>query len=662
MADFEVIQEVRRGSVGVQLLSNGAFFYLLNGERIQWAHSYASSVDGRRIFTKTAARTGVNICEQTEGWRRGTRVRACFEENGLNLEQRILLPENGDWISVQAVLTDSEGLTVTRELAPILTPYPDRSGKPLFLSLDQRMLLVPYDNDMWVRYEEAPLCPGRRSYDVTAIFSPDSREGLVIGALDHDVWKNAITCGFTDARSVCAFSGAADACTHDSLPHGCVRGESVASARFILQWCGDVRRGLEDFGDLCAELHPPLPWTEGVPFGYNTYSGLGGRLSLDAWQEAGDLIHALPAFHDEHGVTYINLDGNFGLDQNRIRRMVDSFHARGQKTGTYCAPFIAHPRLGLDRVIDEETGTTMRDLLLCDEMGRPLPACDNLMPMDCTHPVWEKYARRVIRNVVESGFDYLKIDFISHGATEGSFYNKDIATGRIALNRAYRILMDELSRADRPIFVSLSIAPLFPAGFGHARRCCCDSFGHIEDTHYVLNALTFGWWESGRLYRFNDPDHIALYRSEIDGRPTTSFAEARSRYNAAAIAGTVMLLSDDFGPDSPHAEPSKARAWALANQPEINAVARIGRAFTPVELRDGDHAVFTLQADDVWYVALFNFRSTPMTVCVDALRAGLPAQGRVTDLNRGADWIYETGLSCALPPMDSAILRLKSID
>ena len=123
-----------------------------------------------------------------------------------------------------------------------------------------------------------------------------------------------------------------------------------------------------------------------------------------------------------------------------------------------------------------------------------------------------------------------------------------------------------------------------------------------------------------------------------------------------------MLLSDDFGPDSPHAEPSKARAWALANQPEINAVARIGRAFTPVELRDGDHAVFTLQADDVWYVALFNFRSTPMTVCVDALRAGLPALGRVTDLYRGADWIYETGLSCALPPMDSAILRLKSID
>lgn len=659
MADFEVIREVRCGNVGVQLLSNGAYFYLLHGERVQWAHSEAACADGRSISTKTATRTGIDVCEQAEGWRRGTLVRVRFEEGDLRLEQQLLLPEEGDWISVQVVLTDCTGVTVTRELTPVLTPYPDRSGKPLFLSLDQRMLLVPYDNDMWVRYEETPLRPGRCSYDVSAIFQPDSREGLVIGALDHDVWKNAIACGFTDARSVRAFSGVADACTHDSLPHGCVRGDSVASSRFILQWCSDVRRGLEDFGDLCAALHPPLPWSLGVPFGYNTFSGLGGRLTLDAWQAAGDLIHEIPSFHDAQGLTYINLDGHFGLDQNRIRRMVDDFHARGQKVGTYCAPFIAHPRLGLDRVLDEESGATMQDLLLCDDQGHPLPACDALMPLDCTHPAWEKYARSLMKRVVDDGFDYLKIDFISHGATEGCFHNREIATGRIALNRAYRILLDELSRADRPIFISLSIAPLFPAGFGHARRCCCDSFGHIDDTHYVLNALSFGWWESGRLYRFNDPDHIALYRSEIDGRTTTSFAEARSRYNAAAISGTVMLLSDDFGPNSPHEAPSKARAWALANQPDINALARTGRAFTPVELRDNDHAVFTLQENGDWYVALFNFSGTPQTVCVDARRAGLPTSGVATDLNRGDSWPYDTGLSCALPPMDSAILKLR---
>ena len=658
MTDYQVLKQITCGNVGVELLSNGTFFYLLRGQRIQWAHSDAATVDGRRISTKTGERREVSVQPQTDGLRKGMLVTSIFEENGLQLEQQLLLPETEDWISVQVFLTDCTGETVTRELAPIATPYPDPSGKPLFLSLDQRMLLVPYDNDMWVRYEETPLRPGRRSYDVTAIFDPDTREGLLVGALDHDLWKNAIACGFTDARSIRAFCGAADACTHDSLPHGCVRGKRVGSARFILHWCDDIRHGLEQFGDLCAELHPPLPWTGGVPFGFNTYSGLGARLSLDAWQTAGDLIHELPSFHDEQGATYINLDGSFGLDQARIAQMVKAFHARGQKVGTYCAPFVGHPKLGLDRVIDPDSGTTLRDLLLCDAQGRPLPACDNLMPLDCTHPLWEKYARDLMKKVVDMDFDYLKIDFLSHGATEGHFYDASIPTGRAALNRAYQILLDELSRAKHPIFISLSIAPLFPAGYGHARRCCCDSFGHVEDTHYVLNALTFGWWESGRLYHFNDPDHIALYRSEIDGRAPTTLEEARSRYNAAAISGTVMLLSDDFGPDSLHAAPSIARARALADQPAINALARLGRAFTPVELHDDSTAVFTLKADDGWYIACFNFCTTPQTVQVLASRADLPDSGTLTDLNRQISWSFRDTLTCALPPMASAILKM----
>lgn len=174
----------------------------------------------------------------------------------------------------------------------------------------------------------------------------------------------------------------------------------------------------------------------------------------------------------------------------------------------------------------------------------------------------------------------------------------------------------------------------------------------------VLNALTFGWWESGRLYHFNDPDHIALYRSEIDGRAPTTLEEARSRYNAAAISGTVMLLSDDFGPDSLHAAPSIARARALADQPAINALARLGRAFTPVELHDDSTAVFTLKADDGWYIACFNFCTTPQTIQVLASRAGLPDNGTLTDLNRQISWSFRDTLTCALPPMDSAILKL----
>ena len=43
--------------------------------------------------------------------------------------------------------------------------------------------------------------------------------------------------------------------------------------------------------------------------------------------------------------------------------------------------------------------------------------------------------------------------------------------------------------------------------------------------------------------------------------------EARARYTASAIAGTVMMLSDDY--DRPEA---MARARMFATNPEVNAV------------------------------------------------------------------------------------------
>ena len=54
------------------------------------------------------------------------------------------------------------------------------------------VLRVPYDNDKWVRYltETAPL--ETESYEVTALFQPASRNGLILGSISHDVWKTGI--------------------------------------------------------------------------------------------------------------------------------------------------------------------------------------------------------------------------------------------------------------------------------------------------------------------------------------------------------------------------------------------------------------------------------------------------------------------------------------
>ena len=259
-----------------------------------------------------------------------------------------------------------------------------------------------------------------------------------------------------------------------------------------------IRDGLETFADYCAAKRPALAWEQPVPFGWNSFSGLG-LTTLEGWEAAADLLYSLPDFGDTEGVTYANLDATFGLDAEKKAALVKKFHDRGQKCGTYGGPFLYH-RLFSNRQVPG-SDIPLSDLILKDARGNALPTIDGTTPLDCTHPAWETYARTIVRNAAAEGFDYLKIDFLAHGAVEGCHHNPEIRTGRQAYTYGMRIITDELSRAGHPIFLSLSIAPLFPHGYGHARRRWRDAFGHTEDVRYILNALNFGWWTNRTFTR-----------------------------------------------------------------------------------------------------------------------------------------------------------------
>jgi len=88
------------------------------------------------------------------------------------------------------------------------------------------------------------------------------------------------------------------------------------------------------------------------------------------------------------------------------------------------------------------------------------------------------------------------------------------------------------------MFLSESIAPIFPYQYAHARRIYCDTAGSISDTAATMQSVNYGWWLSDRLYQFNDSDMMKF--------AGFSSNENQSRLINAAISGTVFLNSDDL--------------------------------------------------------------------------------------------------------------------
>ncbi len=663
MAEFmkkpKVTNEISYSRMKISLTDANFFYFSLDGEKISMCHSKASVKDGRTLDTRTATFKSMSG-EEAHG---KMEISIVFEQNGLRFINHITLLKDKRYFISQGELEDLEKETETNYIAPLDFAYPNNECKPLFLSLDQRMLLVPYDNDMWVRYESDHLRPGRTSYEVTAIFEAKTNTGMVIGALDFDNWKNAIKCSAFDARCYEAFSGVADACTHDIYPHGTLIGKSVKSSRFMCGWYEDIKSGMEEYGKVAMEGKFFFDWKNVVPFGWNSYSCTVDMFkTLESWETTSDFFNKeLKNFKDSEGCAYINLDANFGLPKDAIKEVIKNIRARGQKPGSYMAPLAGHKLLGL-LPLRSNPSKTILDVIMKDDNGNPYPSMDGSIPVDITLPEAEENLRLTIRDLVDTGFDYIKIDFLSHGAVEGKRYNKSIRTGRQAIMYFYNILREELDpkKVGREIFIDLSIAPLFPAGYGHGRRCCCDAFGHHEDVRYILNALNYGWWTNKTLYRFSDPDHTVLEQSFVDGRGETDFNSAKSRYNASVISGTIMLLSDNYGPAGKEEQINEARRRTieLANNEKINEVARFHEAFKPAYLYDGTINVYYLHHNDRHFVALFNFEGEEKIVSVPASLVGMKNEGIKLNLNNGKEEKYSELIQEKLGAYDSAIIEV----
>jgi hypothetical protein len=492
---------------------------------------------------------------------------------------------------------------------------------------DDIALFVPFDNDHFISYNAMPINSSDTSYEVGAFYDNVSRRGLVVGSVTHDTWKSGIYWSGSNNRlnQMNVFGGAvSSSVTWDVMPHGSITGNSISSPTVFVGFGPDWRAMMDSYANENLVMTPKLTWTNGVPFGWNSWGVIQSGINYEEATNAAAFVkNNLQATNfNDTGVVYINLDSYWdNLSSAQLQNFVNYCHANGEKAGVYWAPFVwwgSSSDAGSDTV--EGTSYLYSQVLLKTSSGA-YETNDGALAMDPTHPGTQQRINYYIDQFTNWGFDYLKIDFLSHGALEGVHYDTNVTTGIQAYNEGMRYVFNQINGR---MFISESIAPLFPYQYGHARRIACDSYtSEISNTEYTLNAVSYGWWLD-QLYCFNDPDDVVL-----EGPDTN---ENQSRIINAAITG-IFLDGDSFTNSA-----SKTLAIADLTHKAIDTVARAGQTFVPVEGNTGTGAstVFTSQQNGAAYLAVFNYGSSSMVTNIDLARAGISNAVKAVDLWTGS--------------------------
>ncbi len=505
-------------------------------------------------------------------------------------------------------------------------------GVNIGITNDNRALFVPFDNDHFVSYNSEPMNGSDTGNEVGAFYDNFSQNGLVVGSVTHDTWKTGVYWSGSNNKlnQLNVFGGLSDYWTWDVMPHGSVVGNTISSPAIFVGFGDDWRTAMENFANENTLFIPKLAWTNGVPFGWNSWgvTNYQNNISYSAAIAVSDSIHTnlQPYGFTSGGTVYVNLDSYWdNLSSFQLQEFVNHCHANGQKAGVYWGPFAYWGTLSQASNSAVQNSSYMySDILLRTTNGSAI-SNDGAYAIDPTHPGTKSVIEYQINIFTNDGFDYIKLDFLSHGSLEGVHYDTNVTTGIEAYNQGMQYLFNQIAGK---MFISESISPIFPYQYGDSRRIACDAQqSEIANTAYTMNAVSCGWWISGRLYQFNDPDLMVF-----DNGPDTN--EDQSRLINCAITGLFLN-----GSILTNAASISLAQMCLTNA-AINAVVRVGQTFRPVDGATGTGAgnIFVRQdGTNLWHIAVFNYTGDATNETVNLSSAGLPTGTYVvTDLWSGA--------------------------
>ncbi len=620
---------------GDVLVANDLYATYCNGERVVSSREYT-----HRSFTQSSV---------NDVFGAGKVFSVVYTAEGLpTLTHSFYLYPAFDYILTDFTL-QGEGEVASNYMAPVnidaLQPI-DGDNNAL------RMLFVPFDNDCWIRYASHPAqFNSLTSYEVTAMFNNDTRNGIVVGSVEHDNWKSAITVTCDTLNNTFAsmrcYGGVADSLTRDSKPHGTLKGASIKSPKVMLGSFADWRDGLDTYGEANALVAPPKAWNKAVPFGWNSWGALQFDLTYEKAIEVSDFYRdhlQCNNFHNADTLVYTGLDSGWNsFTEDQLRAFVERCKANGQVAGIYWTPFV-HWGRNPNQYIEHGEGYQFKDVYLYANGKHQ--TLDGGRAIDPTHPAIEATMKYFSDLFTRLGYEYVKLDFMTHGAMEAdSWYLPEIQTGIQAYNYGLKLIEKYFGH----MYINFSISPAFPAQYAQSRRIACDAWNKIKDTEYTLNALSYGWWLD-KPYQFNDPDHIVL-RDATEG-------ENRARVTSGVITG-IFICGDDFSAGG--AEVDKERAKKFLTNADVITIAN-GVSFRPVEGcgERSENQFIRIEDDNTAHYAIFNYTDQPLDATIDMQRLGLDSSATYTmrELWSGIESEATATFHVSVPAADVALFRI----